>query len=217
MNNLALHFVNQLPQKLLTITKQAAAQAQKIAQQNLKLKHYLNLIIADNLQNTIPEQGVSGTTLSDDLIIIYLDPHSPRLTQNTIYTTICHELNHTQRWHLCPKFDNRLLGSLILEGLAVAFEEEAVITKPEFFLKTIQNRSQVSSKKLLTFFKPELLIQDFPWDKKRRSYFVTGNKKLGLPRWAGYQVGYYLVKQHMAKTGKKASELIDTPAADFIK
>jgi uncharacterized protein YjaZ len=217
MEYLALYFVNKLPAELVTITRQAFKQAKKVARQHLNFKHYLNIIVAANPENTIVEQGASGTTYSEDLIVIYLDPNSTKLTQNIIYTTMCHELSHAQRWHLRPEWDNRLLGALILEGLAVAFEEEIAIAQREFFLRTIQGRSQASSKRILDIFHNELLVPDFSWEKKRRSYFVIGDQKLGLPRWAGYQAGYYLVKQHMARTGKKASELIGEPADNFFQ
>lgn len=46
--------------------------------------------------------------------------------------------------------------------------------------------------------------------------FFDGNKEKGLPRWAGYKIGYYLVKQYLKKTKKKASELIGEASDPFL-
>lgn len=36
-----------------------------------------------------------------------------------------------------------------------------------------------------------------------------------LPRWAGYSLGYYLVKRYLERTGKKIEEAFFDKYADF--
>ena len=36
-----------------------------------------------------------------------------------------------------------------------------------------------------------------------------------LPRWAGYSLGYYLVKRYLERTGKKIKEAFFDKYADF--
>lgn len=43
--------------------------------------------------------------------------------------------------------------------------------------------------------------------------FFNGNDK--LPRWAGYSVGYYLVKKYLEKTNKKIEDAVADKYADF--
>lgn len=209
-------FVNTLPLKLEKMVRESVVIAEKRIVKLLNISRFINIIIANQKSNTIPEMGISGETLSDDLIIIYLDKRSNKITQANLISMIAHEINHAQRWFLLPKFDNTLAGSLILEGLACAFEQQINPHQPSFFIQTISSRSSRNSEKIKAVFNKELFIDNFSWQKKRKVYFVSGNEKLKLPRWAGYQLGLYLVQNKINSSGKKASELISLPVNDFF-
>jgi hypothetical protein len=43
--------------------------------------------------------------------------------------------------------------------------------------------------------------------------FFNGNDE--LPRWAGYSLGYYLVKKYLTKTGKKIEDAFADKYADL--
>lgn len=50
----------------------------------------------------------------------------------------------------------------------------------------------------------------FDYDDSQYSYmdFVVGNEELGVPPSAVYGIGLYIVDKYLARTGKKASELL---------
>ena len=47
--------------------------------------------------------------------------------------------------------------------------------------------------------------------------FFNGNKSKNIPRWAGYEMGYFIVTRYMKLTNKKASELIYENVDNFKK
>jgi len=198
---------------ILPIINKAFARAVKVV--NSKLKNInngydINVVFKYDPKHTIPEDGIGGVAINSGYIVISLNPKI--VVENTIYTTICHELAHCKRFTEQPKFDDRLIYGVINEGLAVAFEEEIKDKKSKqtFFLKTINERSEPH--KTFELLRKDLHSEKFDWGE----IFIDGNKQKGIPRWAAYEIGYYLVKQKMKQTGKKASELFSVPSDDFI-
>ncbi|TWP19961.1 hypothetical protein EUA63_02545 [TM7 phylum sp. oral taxon 348] len=49
---------------------------------------------------------------------------------------MCHELAHSLRWEKVPEYAETIFDGIILEGMAVVLEEEAMITalKDNFYL-----------------------------------------------------------------------------------
>lgn len=76
---------------------------------------------------------------------------------------------------------------------------------------------RTESHNLVDLFRKDFFADNYDWDKNYGELFFDGNKKKGIPRWAGYEIGYYLVKQIMKKTGKKASELFNLSSENFIE
>lgn len=65
------------------------------------------------------------------------------------------------------------------------------------------------TKKILSELWEQLDFNDYNYDE----IFFNGNDK--LPRWAGYSVGYYLVKKYLEKTNKKIEDAFADKYADF--
>lgn len=203
--------------KKLAIIERASEKATKICIK--KIKHFnfgqpVNIVFTYNPDRTIPEDGISGSTIHSGLIYIFINPE--KVTENAIYTTVCHELVHAKRFTEFTEIDNRPIAAFVSEGLAVAFEEEIKNKKVNetFFLKTMNSRKK--SEKLLGVISKDLDNKDFDWNRHYGGLFFDGNKEKQLPRWAGYEIGYYLVRQYMEKSGKKASELIGQTADTFL-
>lgn len=203
---------------ILIKIQRATKRALKIV--NSKLKninngHPINIVFTYDPENVIPEDGLTARAINSGFIVFSLDPKI--VTENAIYTTICHELAHCKRFTEFPNIDNRLVSNLINEGLSVAFEEEIKDKKSKetFFLKTMNER--IDTHKLLEHVRDDLFKLDFDWDKHYDELFFDGNKEKGIPRWAVYEIGYYLVKEKMKRTGKKASELFGVPSEQFIE
>ena len=162
----------------------------------------ISIVCKNSPDRCIKEDGVSGYTVHAGLIDLYVD--SDNINEGAIYSTICHEISHAKRFSKLNSYDGRLISGLIFEGIAVAFEDEVRNDKYEesYFLSTIKSRS--GTKKLILAVKDDLYKEDYDYMK----IFINGDAEKGLPRWAGYEIGYYIVKEYMRITNKKASELV---------
>lgn len=55
-------------------------------------------------------------------------------------------------------------------------------------------------------------------DPQRWTEWLFGDKKKGIPRWAGYTLGYYLIGEYLkTHPDQKPSTLYAAPAEEFIK
>lgn len=77
------------------------------------------------------------------------------------------------------------------------------------FIKTILERSDEENEKILAVVRDKLDSNEYNYDE----IFFNGNNK--LPRWAGYSLGYYLVKKYLEKTNKRIEDAFDDKYADF--
>ena len=184
---------------------------------NLRIDLTIDLVITDQVyDSTIPEDGVCGRTFSDSFIMFYVDPEI--MTETKVYEMLVHELSHAARWHENPEFSRTLFDNLILEGLAMSFEEAAIEARgagkeQTFCLTTLQNRGKQEYEKLYKKISP---LFDKTNDKYNfQEIFISGDAE--LPRWAGYSLGYYLVKQFLAKTDKTIFQVNALPYQEFRK
>ncbi len=203
--------------EIVAMINRASKKAIKVATAKLKNFNFgqpVHIVVVNDPNLVIPEDGVGGSTIHSGLIFIYVHPDN--VTENALFTTICHELFHAKRYTILKEIDNRPIAAFISEGLAVAFEEEVRNKKKKetFFLRTITERQQTT--KFIKIVEADFFDKDFEWDKNYHSLFFTGNRQKGLPRWAGYEIGYFLTQQYMAKTGKTASELVGEKPERFI-
>lgn len=79
---------------------------------------------------------------------------------------------------------------MIFEGLACALEADFVKNRSEkaLFIKTILERSDNENKNILALIQGKLGSNEYNYNE----IFFNGNDE--LPRWSGYLLGYYLVK-----------------------
>ena len=183
--------------------------AKNYAVSKLKIVEDIDIVVAPDLQDfLIPEDHLGAFTYNGNFIIIsfakgYVD-------ENLLYEVTCHELCHAARWQKNKEDMKNLFDGMILEGLAVCFEEQAVKNQKnkQFFLQTMLKRSDQENAEILKHIENDL-------DKNCYDYFTFGDKERNIPRWAGYSVGYYLVKKYLAKTGKTVDEVFADPFDDF--
>lgn len=104
-----------------------------------------------------------------------------------------------------------LFDGLLFEGLACVLEDEFANNNPEktLFIKTILERSDEENEKILAVVREKLDSNEYNYDE----IFFNGNDK--LPRWAGYSLGYYLVKKYLEKTNKGIEDAFVDKYADF--
>lgn len=104
-----------------------------------------------------------------------------------------------------------MFDGLIFEGIATYFEAEFVKDRKEkqLFVKTVLERSDEENEKILEKLRDQLDSNYYDYD----TIFFNGNDK--LPRWAGYSLGYYLVKKYLDKTGKTIEDAFADKYTDF--
>jgi uncharacterized protein YjaZ len=106
---------------------------------------------------------------------------------------------------------------MIFEGLATTFEEEAIrdndIKTSNHFLSEMKKRNDTENGRILDILRPQLPNKDYNYHQ----IFFDGCKKLDIPRWSGYSVGYYLVKKYLKQNNKKASDIFADKYDDFKK
>ena len=163
---------------------------------------------------TIAEDGIAGKTLHSRLIILSLDKNQHEISEGFIFETICHEMSHSLRWEKLPEYAETMFDGMILEGLAVALEEEAMIKTgrqdKQFFLKEIQETPRAEIDKMITVLKDKFEDKIYDYNK----IFFAGDDI--LPRWAGYRLGYYFVKQYLHQTDQDIVQATLASYKDFI-
>lgn len=200
MNNITLFISNASGSfsKLEPIIRSALEKAVAIAVDKISLKD-VDVICIDDPSMVIPEIGIGGYTPSRHLMFLYIDSQSDKVTEQEIINTLCHEFYHSMSYD-GPGYGKTLFDSMIFEGLATAFEEESA--KGNSFL--VRNlRSREASQALFAKHSNELDAEDFNHFK----WFIYDETN-ELPRWAGYEIGFYIVRAYLEETNKKASEVI---------
>ena len=124
---------------------------------------------------------------------------------------VAHELCHAARWGRNNEWINSLFDGVISEGIATYLEAEFVKNRTEktVFIKTILGRSDEENEKILEKLRSQLDSNYYNYD----TVFFNGNNE--IPRWAGYSLGYYLVRKYLKKTGKKIEDAFFDKYADF--
>lgn len=210
MSKLHLHIANAnqaFTAKEVALFTNATKKAEAFISTTLDAFDYeVDLFIATPslLLPTIAEDGIAGKTLHSRLIMLSIDKHQHDINEDFVFETICHELSHSLRWEKVPEYAETMFEGMILEGLAVALEEEAMAkTKrqnKQFFLEEMQKTSQAEIDTIIAALKNNFEDKTYDYNK----VFFTGDTV--LPRWAGYRLGYYFVKQQLHKTNQSIAQ-----------
>ena len=192
------------------MVKEAVKEAETYAFSRLNINWDIDLMVTNHMPFVlIPEDGVGGRTYWSDLITICVDEE--KLTKSKMTEMLVHELCHAARWGKNNEWMNTLFDGLINEGVATYFEAEFAKNRKEkqFFIKTVLERSDKENEKILEKLRDQLELKSYDYE----TIFFNGNDE--LPRWAGYSLGYYLVKKYLKKTGKKIEDAFADKYADF--
>ena len=190
--------------------KEAVKEAELYAFSRLNIDWGIDLVVTNHMPFVlIPEDGVGGRTYWSDLITICVD--EDKLTKSKMNEMLVHELCHAARWGKNNEWMKTLFDGLINEGIATYFEAEFAKNQEEktVFIKTILERSGEENKKIFEKLCDQLESKSYDYE----TIFFNGNDE--LPHWAGYSLGYYLVKRYLERTGKKIEEAFFDKYADF--
>lgn len=192
------------------MVKEAVKGAELYAFSRLNIDWGIDLVITNHMPfMLIPEDGIGGRTYWSDLITICVDEE--KLTKSKMTEMLVHELCHAARWGKNSEWMNTLFDGLINEGIATYFEAEFAknLEEKTVFIKTILERSDEENKKIFEKLREQLESSSYDYE----TIFFNENDE--LPRWAGYSLGYYLVKRYLERTGKKIEEAFFDKYADF--
>lgn len=198
-----------LDSKVETIEK-AVKEAEQYVFPKLKIDWDIDLLVTNRLYDIIiSEDGVGGRTRTSDFIEFAIDEE--KATENLISEMVIHELCHAARWGKNDEWINSLFDGMINEGIATYLEAEFVKDRTEktVFIKTILERSDEENEEILEKLRSQLDSKYYDYD----TIFFSGSNE--LPRWAGYSLGYYLVRKYLKKTGKKIENAFADKYADF--
>ena len=59
--------------------------------------------------------------------MLSIDKQQRKISEDFVFETICHEMSHSLRWEKLPEYAETMFDGMILEGLAVVLEEEAMV------------------------------------------------------------------------------------------
>lgn len=186
--------------------------AEEYTVSKLAISENVDLIITPELPDfLIPEDCLGGRTYTGNFILISLA--AGHVDEDFVYEVVCHELCHASRWQKNEEEMKNLFDGMILEGLAVYFEEQAMKNQKnkQFFLRAMLERDDQENAEILECLRGNLNEKYYDY----YSIFILGDKEKNIPRWSGYSVGYYLVKKYLEKTGKTIEEAFAEPFDNF--
>ncbi len=163
---------------------------------------------------TIPELGLSGACYRRGLVTVTLDPDNPNfetsLVRGEFRKTLTHELHHSFRHATCG-YGLRLGEVIVTEGLADAFDAEINGGDGNPWNHAIPAQDWLG---LIERAELELWADGYnhgAW------FFGWSGQGSPLPRWAGYSIGYHLVKTYLAANpDARPSRMTATPAPEVI-
>ena len=204
-------------QSMLTRINEAINKAESYALTKLGAKNDVDLVVSDAfVGDIIPETHIGGHTYSSNFVTVTIGGNSKSIKTSDLFLTMCHELCHAVRWQYNDEWASILLDAMFFEGVATAFEIESANANDmplDYFAETMSNRSDKENEELLGNLKKQLGDRTYDYSK----IFFAGDVDLKLPRWSGYSLGYYLVKQYLKKNKKSANEVYAIKYSDFQK
>jgi uncharacterized protein YjaZ len=170
----------------------------------------VDIIFSYNPVETIPHLGFGGYTPDAHTVQISVDTDNVELVRtidDELVHTLLHEFHHAMRWRSVG-YGETLGEALVTEGLADHFDVEVTGGAPQKWATevSITEDSELLARARRLFSEPY----------SHEDWFF-GSEAERLPKWAGYSLGWFLVKKYLdAHPGKHASQLHATPAAEIL-
>jgi len=137
-------------------------------------------------------EGVTGSSFWKNTILLFIHPEAKKW-QTPLANTVVHEFTHSVENKYFPiSSSTTLLDSLIFEGQAENFVISIFKCKLRFGARAL-NKTQ--SKKLLR----KLQKKDLLYSTSRKLYYSVFFEGKKYPLWAGYSIGYQIVKGFLKK------------------
>jgi uncharacterized protein YjaZ len=165
----------------------------------------VDVIVRHNPYATILNYAIGGYTPDAHTVYISLDAASITLALKELSHTLAHELHHTMRWRTVG-YGETLGEALVTEGLAQVFEREVFGEVPYPWTNAL---TAEQSKELLQKARANF------WQPYDHDAWFFGSAE--IPHWAGYGLGYQLVKTYCEQHNLTASKLYDVEAKTILE
>ena len=159
-------------------------------------------------------EGVGGYCPSAKFIQLSIDPLNKKFKKDprgAISRSFAHELNHAARNFAGINIKTGTFSEhIISEGLADQFTYEIMGKLP------VWNKRLPASKRkrLLNIIRKK--ADKKMTDKDYDEWFLCGSRRKGIPQWAGYFLGTYLVRQYLKSHPKESIYKITSMPSDKI-
>lgn len=168
----------------------------------------LRIRIVENQQLVIPEIGIGGYNPAAQELILAIDANFSDLDatlEENLIPQLAHEIHHAKR-RRSVGYGNTLLEAMVTEGLADHFSIELTGIAPPPWTTAI------TGDELQSWIETAGTFWNQPYD---HSAWFAGTDP-NIPRWAGYSIGFELVKNYLAvNPGRLPSNLHNEPASSF--
>ena len=158
--------------------------------------------------SVIPETGIGGfTDPSTGEVFVYVDPRRrdfASAVDDWLALTIAHELHHATRVAGGPGYGYSLQMTIVSEGLADVLSLETFPHRPPPWTRALGHRA------LCLWWRRALRRDLYDHDV----WFYGAGR---VPRWAGYSIGYALVRSYLrAHPSETAAELVSAPVHQIV-
>lgn len=196
--------------RLRDLVERAARRAEREVLPLLPLRQRVVVAAGVDATRTIRETGIGASARAADRIDVWIDPAHPWVDaagEEELLAMLAHELHHCARW-TCPGYGETLGEALVSEGLACVFETGFRGGIPPFWARALDADAL---RAVEARARPHYRERRYD----HRDWFF-GAPERGLPRHAGYSLGFELAARHVRTTGLTAAELVGTPAGAFF-
>ncbi len=171
----------------------------------------VDVVIMRNPWAVIPSTGIGGTAPTAHTILMSLEPSTPGFAgcfEVEFCATLAHELHHAMRYHK-PGAMKNLGDALVWEGLAQHFEIEfrGGQTPPYATLKQPSSMNELLETAKLEFDDPNF---DY-------GTWFFGSETRNIPFWAGYALGFEIVRRYLEQTSQTAANAWSVPSKTVLE
>lgn len=176
----------------------------------------INIVVkeADKFKDLKDLGGVGGYCPSKNFIQLSIDVHHPDFQKDLgeiLEKSLIHEIHHAARRQAGIEIDgSSFLEIVFSEGLADFFVYE-ITNSLSFWIKDMDKKN----KKIL-FDKASRLFDEKFTLESYRDWFISGSKKNKIPKWAGYYLGFDMVRYFFVKNPEQSSKSIIGISVDKI-
>lgn len=192
----------------------------RLAVRKVQRKIVLNNIDIVIRESDSPElfkdiDGVGGVSPGGNFVLLEIDKNHPSfrtIPGKIIEKTLIHELHHAARMQAGVLMGKgSFLEQLFSEGLADYFVYEltgdlgkwTTALNAEDRVRLLRRVKKIGNRKFT--------------NKEHRDWFVRGSKSQRIPQFAGYAIGFELVKNFLTKNPEKsAASLVATPVEEIL-